>query len=91
MAEVIGRQTDFLVRADGTMMHALAGIYVILAFVLINAMASLLRSDRDEESLATILAVLLNCGMGYLLFVLATMGGAPAHFGPAHLAVRYPP
>lgn len=64
----------------------LAGMYVVLAFVLINATASLLRSDRDEESLATILAVLLNCGIGYLLFVLATMGGAPAHFGPAHLA-----
>ncbi|MBA4071957.1 MAG: hypothetical protein C0497_09010 [Gemmatimonas sp.] len=63
-----------------------AGAYVVLAFVLINAMASLRRRDRDEESLATILAVLLNCGMGYLLFVLATMGGAPARFGPAHLA-----
>ncbi len=63
-----------------------AGIYVILAFVSINAMASLLRRDRDEESFATILAVLLNCGAGYQLFVLATMGGAPVHFGPAHLA-----
>jgi hypothetical protein len=63
-----------------------AGIYVVLAFVLVNAMASLLRRDRDEESLATIVAVVLNCGMGYLLFVLATLGGAPAHFGPAHLA-----
>jgi hypothetical protein len=63
-----------------------AGLYVVLAYVLLNAMASLLRRNRDEEDLATILAVLLNCGMGYLLFVLATMGGAPAHFGPAHLA-----
>ncbi len=63
-----------------------AGLYVVLAYVLINAMASLLRRDRDEESFATILAVLLNCNMGYLLFVLATMGGAPAHFGPAHFA-----
>ena len=63
-----------------------AGLYMVLAFVLINAMASLLRRDRDEESFATILAVLINCNMGYLLFVLATMGGAPAHFGPAHLA-----
>ncbi len=63
-----------------------ASMYVVLAFVIINAMASLLRYDRDEESLATIFAVLLNCGMGYLLFVLATMGGAPAQFGPAHLA-----
>ncbi len=29
LAEVVGRQTDFLVRADGTIMHALAGIYVL--------------------------------------------------------------
>jgi phenylacetate-CoA ligase len=31
IAEVLGRQTDFLVRADGTIMHALAGIYVLRA------------------------------------------------------------
>jgi len=31
IAEVVGRRTDFLVRADGTIMHALAGIYVIRA------------------------------------------------------------
>ena len=31
IAEVVGRQTDFLVRADGTIMHALAGIYVVRA------------------------------------------------------------
>ena len=31
IAEVMGRQTDFLVRADGTIMHALAGIYVLRA------------------------------------------------------------
>jgi phenylacetate-CoA ligase len=29
--EVVGRRTDFLVRADGTIMHALAGIYVVRA------------------------------------------------------------
>lgn len=29
--EVIGRQTDFLVRSDGTIMHALAGIYILRA------------------------------------------------------------
>lgn len=29
--EVVGRRTDFLVRADGTIMHALAGIYVLRA------------------------------------------------------------
>lgn len=31
IAEVGGRRTDFLVRADGTVMHALAGIYVLRA------------------------------------------------------------
>ena len=31
IAEVVGRHTDFLVRADGTIMHALAGIYVLRA------------------------------------------------------------
>lgn len=31
IAEVLGRNTDFLVRADGTIMHALAGIYVLRA------------------------------------------------------------
>lgn len=31
IAEVMGRQTDFLVRADGAIMHALAGIYVLRA------------------------------------------------------------
>ena len=31
IAEVVGRSTDFLVGADGTIMHALAGIYVLRA------------------------------------------------------------
>ncbi|MCW5638484.1 MAG: phenylacetate--CoA ligase family protein [Rubrivivax sp.] len=31
IAEVVGRRTDFLVRPDGTIMHALAGIYVLRA------------------------------------------------------------
>ncbi len=31
IAEVLGRNTDFLVRPDGTLMHALAGIYVLRA------------------------------------------------------------
>jgi phenylacetate-CoA ligase len=29
IAEVLGRSTDFLVKSDGTIMHALAGIYVL--------------------------------------------------------------
>ena len=31
IAEVVGRNTDFVVRADGTIMHALAVIYVLRA------------------------------------------------------------
>jgi len=31
IGEVLGRSTDFLVRPDGTIMHALAGIYVLRA------------------------------------------------------------
>lgn len=31
IGEVLGRNTDFLVRPDGTLMHALAGIYVLRA------------------------------------------------------------
>ena len=31
VAEVLGRQTDFLMGSDGTIMHALAGIYVLRA------------------------------------------------------------
>ena len=33
IAEVLGRNTDFIVRADGTIMHALAVIYVLRAIV----------------------------------------------------------
>ena len=31
ISEVVGRSTDFLVKSDGTIMHALAGIYVLRA------------------------------------------------------------
>jgi hypothetical protein len=48
-------------------------------------MASFLRRDRHEEDPPTVIAVLFNCGAGYGLFLLATMGGSPAVFGPAHL------
>lgn len=61
-----------------------AGLAFILLYVTINAMASLRRHDRAEEDPAAIIAVLLNCGAGYALFVLATMGAAPVLFGPAH-------
>jgi phenylacetate-CoA ligase len=31
LEEIVGRQTDFIVRSDGTIMHALAVIYVLRA------------------------------------------------------------
>ena len=63
-----------------------AGLFAVLAYVVINAMGSFRRRDRTEENPAVVLAVLLNCGAGYGLFLLATIGAAPAWFGPAHLA-----
>ena len=63
-----------------------AGVCVVLVYVLIVALGSFLRRDRAEEDPPTIIAVLLNCGAGYGLFILATMGAAPAVFGVAHLA-----
>lgn len=62
-----------------------AGVFFVLAYVLINAVAPLLRRDRAGEDVPTVVAMLLNCGAGYLLFFLATMGAAPGVFGPAHL------
>lgn len=63
-----------------------AGVFFVLVYVLLNALGSYLRRDRDGEDPATIFSVLLNCGMGYALFVLATMGASAVVFGPAHLA-----
>jgi hypothetical protein len=63
----------------------LAGLFFALAYVLVIAMGSFLRRDRSEEDPPTVIAVLLNCGLGYGLFVLATMGTSPALFGAAHL------
>lgn len=62
-----------------------AGPLFVLAYVLIIALGSFLRRDRSEEDPPTVIAVLFNCGGGYGLFLLATMGAAPALFGPSHL------
>ena len=61
------------------------GLLAILAYVVINAAGSFRRHDRSEEDPATVLAVLLNCGAGYGLFLLATIGAAPAWFVPGHV------
>jgi hypothetical protein len=62
-----------------------AGSFFVLAYVLILAMGSFRRHDRSEEDPYAVIAVLLNCGAGYGLFLLETAGAAPALFGPAHL------
>lgn len=74
-----GRSFELVVQPD-------AGSMIVLAYVLIIALGSFLRHDRSEEDPATVMAVLLNCGTGYGLFLLATMGTTPAGYGPAHLA-----
>jgi len=74
-----GRPMELLARPT-------AGVFFVLGYVVINAMGTFLRHDHSDEEPSTILAVLLNCGAGYALFVLATMAAAPAVFGPAHLA-----
>ena len=63
-----------------------AGAFFVLAYALVIAVASFLRRDTSDEDSATIIAVLLNCGAGYALFVVATVGATPALFGPAHFA-----
>lgn len=51
LAEVIGRSTDFLVRADGTIMHALAGIYVVRATEGVAEFKLIQHDLRDVEVL----------------------------------------
>jgi phenylacetate-CoA ligase len=49
IAEVAGRSTDFLVRADGTIMHALAGIYVVRAVEGVSEFKLIQHDLRDLE------------------------------------------
>ncbi|MDP2835154.1 MAG: phenylacetate--CoA ligase family protein [Pseudomonadota bacterium] len=52
IGEVVGRSTDFLVRADGTIMHALAGIYVLRATEGLAEFKLIQHSTRELEVLA---------------------------------------
>lgn len=52
IAEVVGRRTDFLVRADGTIMHALAGIYVLRATEGLAEFKLIQYSTQEVEVLA---------------------------------------
>ncbi|MCI1193133.1 phenylacetate--CoA ligase family protein [Calidifontimicrobium sp. SYSU G02091] len=51
IAEVVGRRTDFLVRPDGTIMHALAGIYVLRATEGVGEFKLVQHAVRDLEVL----------------------------------------
>ena len=52
IAEVMGRSTDFLVREDGTIMHALAGIYVLRATEGLTEFKLIQHTPLDLEVLA---------------------------------------
>lgn len=49
IGEVFGRTTDFLVRSDGTIMHALAGIYVLRAVDGVGEFKLIQHGLRDLE------------------------------------------
>jgi phenylacetate-CoA ligase len=49
LAEVVGRQTDFLIRSDGTIMHALAAIYVLRAIDGVSEFKVVQRDLRHVE------------------------------------------
>ena len=51
ISEVVGRSTDFLVKSDGTIMHALAGIYVLRAVEGIAEFKLIQYSIKDLEVL----------------------------------------
>lgn len=52
IGEVVGRSTDFLVREDGTIMHALAGIYVLRATEGLAEFKLIQHSTQEVEVLA---------------------------------------
>lgn len=62
----------------------LAAIAFILLYGAIFAAGSLRRRDRTHEDPGTLIAVLLNCGAGYGLLVLQTIGQRPDIFAWAH-------
>lgn len=68
------------------LMEPAAGIFFLLVYAIILAAGSLRRRDRSREDPGTILAVLLNCGASYGLFLLQTLGTSPAQFASANLA-----
>ncbi len=63
-----------------------AAIPFLLLYAAIVAAGSLRRRDRTQEDPGTIMAVLFNCGAGYGLFILQTLGLPPTSCALAHLA-----
>ncbi len=53
IAEVLGRTTDFVVRSDGTIMHALAVIYVLRAVEGVGEFKIVQHTVRDIEVMVT--------------------------------------
>jgi len=62
-----------------------AGVFFLLGYTVVLAMGSLRRRDRSQEDPLTIFSVLLNCGIGFGLFLLTSARAEPALFAPAHL------
>ncbi len=63
-----------------------AGLFFLLVYAVILAAGSLRRRDRSQEDVGAILAVLLNCGAGYALFLLQSLGLPADRFAAAHVA-----
>ncbi|MBI2406788.1 MAG: hypothetical protein HYV19_00610 [Gemmatimonadetes bacterium] len=73
-------------RAVALQSRPVAGAVALLLYALINAAASYRRRTPDGEDAATILSALLNCGIGYGTFLLATSTAPAGLFGSAHAA-----
>jgi hypothetical protein len=58
----------------------LAGPFFVLAWVAVFALASLLRRNRATEDPATQIGAVLNCGAGYLVFLLHALLGFGSAF-----------
>lgn len=67
------------------LMEPAAAVFFLLGYAVVFAAGSLLRRNRTREAPEVVLAVLLNCGASYGLFLLQTLGASPAAFAEAHL------
>jgi phenylacetate-CoA ligase len=83
VGEVAGRTTDFVVRADGTVMHALAVIYVLRAVVGIAAFKFVQQTVRDVEVL-----IVPGAGWGPAARAQVTAGLAARLGNDVRIAIR---